>query len=1343
GRSQYSVDPYLNGRVDDFRIYRGALPAGQVYTLATGNNAPAVPVAPAAFAATAIPGNQINLSWSAVGGATSYSLYRSTSASGPFWPIATVISGTTYADTDLAADLSSGTPYYYRVDAANAGGDGPTTSASAIALPPNASVPTSLVAKALSASAISLNWTASTNAATYTVRRSATSGGPYTVIASGLTNPTYTDTGRTVGTTYYYVVTAINASGETAFSNESNATPTDLFVHLKFDDGSGSIAADESGNGWNGTLANSPTWTSAGKVNGGLTLANVSVASNSTSAQTVSLPSGIVAGQTSFTIAAWVNLSTSATWMRLFDFGTGTNNYMFLSVNRGTSNQPRFAILAAGNATEEGINSNISVNTGVWTHLAVTYSNNLGTLYVNGFFAGSNAGMAWSPSTLGTTTQNYIGRSQWAADPVLNGTVDDFRIYAHALTATEVKALATAALPAAPSGLTATPVNGAGQVNLSWSATAVATKYHVYRSASSGGPYTEIAQSVSGTFYQDTNLSPDPNNGTTYYYVISAESAGGEGPQSAQASATLLPALPDSPTTLDVNVAKSGTLALSWDAAANAGSYIIARATSAAGPFTTIATVNGGATTSYTDAGLTNGRVYYYTVTSSNIAGVGEESPGDSAAPTDLYDYQKFDDATGTAAADASGHGYIGTLINGATWTTSSKIGPDALSLTGASSQYLSLPNGIVSGLTNFSVSAWVYLTTSTNWMRVFDFGTGTGNYMFLTVNRGTSFQPHFGILTTGNGTEQSINGNVSINTGIWTHLAVTWVNNLGTLYVNGAFAGSNSSMTWNPSTLGTTTQNYIGRSQFSADPYLNGRIDDFRIYSRALTLAEVSTIAANTLPSAPSGLSATVADGQATLTWNVASNAGTYNVKRSLSSGGPYSTITGGISGTSFIDTGLTDGTTYYYVVTGSNATGEGGNSAQLSVTPAPLSYAGTSDNDTYVIRLDPANLSMLQIFVDTPSTGSPTYEVRLSQIPSLSFDGTSGGGDQLAIDFANGNPVPGTGGVSFTGGDTLFIAGTTGADSFSIDGSHVSNNGVAPITYSNTARVEFDLLGGNDTLTQTAVPGAAVTFNGGAGNDTLNVNAGAFAFTGDAGATSANLSINVANAGSSVNFTGTQHLAALNLASGGAAAMTPAASPASAAIMNVASVIINGTGSSLNLSNNELLTATALATVQTQLDNSQLWTSVGGGALGSMIASGQTEVRYTLPGDTNLDGAVDVADLGALATNYGLTSGATWAQGDVNYDGAVNVGDLGMIATSYGATPAFTTTAPAAIAQPAAQAALITSGNVTGAASLNSPFAERPLYDEQADSTLDALLNPRKDHRELRAARHGVLER
>ena len=84
--------------------------------------------------------------------------------------------------------------------------------------------PTGLVATAASSSQINLTWNASTNATSYNVKRSTTSSGPYTTIATGVTSTNYNNTGLTAATTYYYVVSAVNSGGESANSAQASAT---------------------------------------------------------------------------------------------------------------------------------------------------------------------------------------------------------------------------------------------------------------------------------------------------------------------------------------------------------------------------------------------------------------------------------------------------------------------------------------------------------------------------------------------------------------------------------------------------------------------------------------------------------------------------------------------------------------------------------------------------------------------------------------------------------------------------------------------------------------------------------------------------------------------------------------------------------------------------------------------------------------------------------------------------------------------------------------------------------------------------------------------------------------
>src|SRR5713101_5801564 len=110
----------------------------------------------------------------------------------------------------------------------------------------------------------------------------------------------------------------------------------------------------------------------------------------------------------------------------------------------------------------------------------------------------------------------------------------------------------------------------------------------------------------------------------------------------------------------------------------------------------------------------------------------------------------------------------------------------------------------------------------------------------------------------------------------------------------------------------------------------------------------QVSATPTCSTPTAPTGLSATAGNAQVLLGWTASSGAASYNVKRSTTNGGPYTTIATGIATTNYTDTGLTNGNAYYYVVSAVNSCGESGNSNQASATPS----AAQSWSNGYLYR-------------------------------------------------------------------------------------------------------------------------------------------------------------------------------------------------------------------------------------------------------------------------------------------------------------------------------------------------------------------------------------------------------
>jgi len=179
------------------------------------------------------------------------------------------------------------------------------------------------------------------------------------------------------------------------------------------------------------------------------------------------------------------------------------------------------------------------------------------------------------------------------------------------------------------------------------------------------------------------------------------------------------------------------------------------------------------------------------------------------------------------------------------TISTMIKSGKQSLNLT-AQDSYLQLPYA-ATHLDSMTVAMWVRWSSGDNWQRIFDFGNGTDQYMFLCPSNGSEMR----FVMKNGGDEQILSAGSKLKTTTWRHLAVTIRPVAGgnvevKLYTDGEETAASQTFTLKPSDIAASLC-YIGRSQFDADPLFKGYIDDLRIYNYALTAEEIAKVMADT----------------------------------------------------------------------------------------------------------------------------------------------------------------------------------------------------------------------------------------------------------------------------------------------------------------------------------------------------------------------------------------------------------------------------------------------------------------------------------------------------------------
>lgn len=291
----------------------------------------------------------------------------------------------------------------------------------------NIAAPTGLTAVG-QGSSIVLEWNPSTSAniTSYTLIRSK-DGEHYETIAKDLTETSFTDCEALDGVTYYYQVYAIDQSLN--YSKRSEAVTAsvtgahDQVVYLPFD----YTLNDTTLNGNHCSVYGNTFYQASGKLSNSLRLSGTN--------NFVQLPY-TVASHDALTVACWLYWRGGDAWQRLWDFGNGTSQYMFFTPKSDSG--MRFSIKNGGDEQQVRSSRNMPLNK--WTHVALTIDNKGAKLYINGELEAENTEIDILPSDFHPSL-NYIGHSQFAADPDLKAYVDDFRIFNYALTPSEINEL--------------------------------------------------------------------------------------------------------------------------------------------------------------------------------------------------------------------------------------------------------------------------------------------------------------------------------------------------------------------------------------------------------------------------------------------------------------------------------------------------------------------------------------------------------------------------------------------------------------------------------------------------------------------------------------------------------------------------------------------------------------------------------------------------------------------------------------------------------------------------------------------------------------------------------------
>jgi len=428
------------------------------------------------------------------------------------------------------------------------------------------SSPAGLTATATGNGQVQLNWSAASAGTSYNVKRSLLYGGAYTSITN-VTATSFTDTTVANNQTYYYVVSAVNAAGESVNSAQASASPSAMVAWFQADAITGlgngaavSAWADSSGNGDNAvqpSSTNQPVY-----VTGAMNLRPV-VRFNAVNRSYLWFYRPV---QDDFTIICVFQSTQGYGSGNLYYQGAG----LVSAESTGVVNDFGSCLFANGVVCAGTGNPDVAANSGTGYNdghphiLTFTRRESSGQflLYLDGKLAGSTAG---GKQSLTAPNQLVLGGQQ-TLNNFLTGDIAEVQVFNTVLPTGDQSSrenalkckygIAGGTNPLPPLGLTGTAGNR--EISLNWVLTPGDTGYNLLRSTDNGATYQWVATGLTNSSYEDNSAL----NGQTNYYEVAASDSCGTGATTASVGVLLtLPALGAS--------VSADQLSISWPSWAN------------------------------------------------------------------------------------------------------------------------------------------------------------------------------------------------------------------------------------------------------------------------------------------------------------------------------------------------------------------------------------------------------------------------------------------------------------------------------------------------------------------------------------------------------------------------------------------------------------------------------------------------------------------------------------------------------------------------------------------------------------------------------------------------------